>query len=123
MASCDSSVFWADIQGKPETFPPAPHTHVPADIIGLEEFILQYIPDVQPIIIFPGDPDRSPLEGEAIVSINEATGEIFGWDGSAWLAQREVDIGAVPPVAAPTFGNRLYLEVVNDGASMYRLGS
>jgi hypothetical protein len=34
-----SVVTWNSIQGKPSCFTPCPHTHVPADIIGLEAYI------------------------------------------------------------------------------------
>ena len=34
-----SVVTWNSIQGKPSCFTPCPHTHVPGDIIGLEEYI------------------------------------------------------------------------------------
>ena len=30
-------VAWADVTGKPSTFPPATHTHVVADVTGLQD--------------------------------------------------------------------------------------
>ena len=32
-------VAWADVTGKPSTFPPATHTHVVADVTGLQAII------------------------------------------------------------------------------------
>lgn len=36
------SVAWGDVTGKPSTFPPATHTHVIADVTGLQAIIDDY---------------------------------------------------------------------------------
>jgi len=43
-----SVVTWNSIQGKPSCFTPCPHTHVPGDIIGLEEYIqsVEYVGNI-----------------------------------------------------------------------------
>lgn len=38
----DVSVAWGDVTGKPSTFAPATHTHVVADVTGLQAILDDY---------------------------------------------------------------------------------
>ena len=59
------SVNWANVSGKPSTYPPASHSHQPGDVTGLPELI-QAVEDLENQIT-PTTPDAGTSTGSAVV--------------------------------------------------------
>jgi hypothetical protein len=66
---------WDSVSDKPETFPPASHTHPQSDITGLDTALLgkAAISHTHPL--------------SALTQSSATTGQVATWDGTAWVPQ------------------------------------
>lgn len=111
LAGLDGEVDWVDVQDKPEEFPPSPHTHVVADVAGLEEEIEShqklsekgqangYVPlDVngkipstfvpagnEAILEFPTLADFPNPGDESTLYVADDTGFTYRWSGTKYV--------------------------------------
>ena len=99
---------WADIINKPDTFPPAVHTHIPADISGLNGAIdarlnnlpngaiiggvAHFFQNTPPATRIDGSP--SVIDGSPLVIgdrwYRPSMGQEGFWNGTLWLSTKQI---------------------------------
>lgn len=92
LAAALINIEWEGILNKPDTFPPAIHTHIPADIVGLTIDSLPSGTLIGSIAHFTGETppatrrDGSPIQiGDRLLKNN---GQRYFYDGSDWVTEQ-----------------------------------
>jgi hypothetical protein len=99
---------WDSVSDKPETFPPASHTHPQSDITGLETALLGKATATH----------THPLSD--LTQSSATTGQVATWDGTAWVPQNTDpgvtsynDLTNVPSTFPPATHTHAISEVTN----------
>jgi hypothetical protein len=126
----DGVSSWNDLTDKPETFPPASHTHPQSDITGLDNALLgkAAISHTHPQSDITGL--ETALLGKAsaahthplsdLTQSSATAGQVATWDGSAWVPQSPSsgvtsynDLTDVPSTFPPATHTHAISEVTN----------
>lgn len=111
LAAALINIEWEGILNKPDTFPPAIHTHIPADIVGLTIDSLPSGTLIGSIAHFTGETppatrrDGSPIQiGDRFKAIRDD----YFWDGARWLSN-VLSSASIPQFQGSTTGHTFIL--------------
>jgi hypothetical protein len=116
----NGSSAWADITGKPSTFPPSSHTHVQSEITGLEAALAGKAASTHSHIIGDVTGLQSALDGKAAASHTHAQSDITGL-ASTLAAKADLVDGMVPTAQIPAIAITEFLGSVASEAAMLAL--
>jgi len=116
----DGSSAWADITGKPSTFPPSSHTHVIADTTGLQSALDGKAPTSHTHVIGDVTGLQTALDGKASTSHTHAQSDVTGLT-SALAAKADLVDGMVPTAQIPAIAITEFLGSVANEAAMLAL--
>ena len=116
----DGSSAWADITGKPSTFPPSSHTHVIADTTGLQSALDGKAPTSHTHVIGDVTGLQDALDGKASTSHTHAQSDVTGLT-SALAAKADLVDGMVPTAQIPAIAITEFLGSVANEAAMLAL--
>ena len=116
----NGSSAWADITGKPSTFPPSSHTHVIADTTGLQSALDGKAPTSHTHVIGDVTGLQTALDGKASTSHTHAQSDVTGLT-SALAAKADLVDGMVPTAQIPAIAITEFLGSVANEAAMLAL--
>lgn len=111
---------WADITGKPSTFPPSSHTHPQSEITGLEAALAGKAASTHSHIIGDVTGLQSALDGKAASSHTHAQSDVTGLTSALALKADLVD-GLIPTAQIPAIAITDFLGSVASEAAMLAL--